>query len=304
MTLKSTLAGLGALSGLGYLLWRQQKQQQANVQFWDPSATMPKRLAVITGASSGIGSTFARALAGRGYDLLLTARRESRLQALAKTLADTHGITADVLTADLSREVDIVRLAGEIAVRKDLHLLVNNAGFGTIGHYADIDLDSQLAMVRVHIEAAMRLTHAALPTLLANRSGGIINLSSIAAFLPAPDNVTYSPSKAYLVTFSRSLAMELAGTGVRVQALCPGFTYTEFHDTARYADFDRHRLPDFLWQPAEEVVRHALDSLAAGPVVCIPGWPNLLITTAAQNPLTAPLFFAYMRRRWAASLSA
>jgi short-subunit dehydrogenase len=225
-------------------------------------------LAVVTGGSAGIGREFAEQLAGRGYDLLLVARDYDRLSRAAAALAAAHGVRAEAFPADLSRDDDVTRLTERIAGAADLAFLVNNAGFGTRGKLAEVDPEKQVAMVRLHTLAPMRLTRAALPVMLRNRSGAIVNVSSVASFIYSAGNANYCATKAYLRVFSESLAAEVVGTGVRVQVLCPGFTRTEFHDRIPVPD----RLPRFAWTTAPAVVRYSLRCLdRGGPTVCIPG---------------------------------
>jgi uncharacterized protein len=225
-------------------------------------------LAVVTGATAGIGREFAEQLAGRGHDLLLVARDRDRLAEAAAALASRHGVETEAFPADLTRDDDVTRLAERIAASPRLTLLVNNAGFGTRGRLAEIDPGRQAAMVRLHTLAPLRLTQAALPAMLRNRAGAVVNVSSVASFVYSAGNANYCATKAYLTTFSEGLAAELAGTGVQVQALCPGFTRTEFH--SRMAEPDR--LPRFAWLSAESVVGHSLRCLDRdGPTVCIPG---------------------------------
>lgn len=225
-------------------------------------------LAVVTGATAGIGREFAEQLAGRKHDLLLVARDAGRLAEAAASLASTHGVETEAFRADLTVDDDVTRLADRIAAAPRLALLVNNAGFGTRGRLAEADAATQVAMVRLHTLTPMRLTQAALPAMLRNRAGAIINVSSVASFIYSAGNVNYCATKAYLTTFSEGLAAELAGTGVQVQALCPGFTRTEFH--SRLAEPDR--LPGFAWLSAQAVVAHSLRCLdRGGPTVCIPG---------------------------------
>lgn len=238
-------------------------------------------VALVTGASAGIGTAFARQLARTGYDLVLVARRKDRLDALATSLRQQHSIEAHVLPADLAHSDDlerVVSVAADVSEAGRLDLLINNAGFGTVGKYADLPLQSQLDMLHVHVTATMRLTKAALPGMLRRRRGGIINVASTAGWYPLPGNATYSATKRYLINFSESLQAELDGLGVCVQALCPGFTYSEFHDREPYriSGFRRERLPGFVWQTAEEVVEASLNALGR-EVVCIPGVHNRAI---------------------------
>jgi hypothetical protein len=226
-------------------------------------------LAVVTGATAGIGREFAEQLAGRGYDLLLVARDRSRLVEAASALTASHRVEVEAFPADLTRDEDVTRLAEWIAGSSRLTLLINNAGFGTRGSLALSDPGRQTAMVRLHVLAPMRLTRAALPVLLAHRTGAIVNVSSIASFVFSAGSVNYCATKAYLTTFTEGLALELRGTGVQAQALCPGFTRTEFH--GRIAGRVERR-PELFWMSAGSVVKHSLRCLdRQGPTVCIPG---------------------------------
>lgn len=229
---------------------------------------MKRGTAVVTGASAGIGREFCRQLAERGHDLVLVARDEARLRELAAALTSTHAITAEVMAADLTLDEDVGRLIVRLRA-PDVTLLVNNAGFGTVGSLATADPVQQERMIRLHVLAPMRLTQAVLPGFLARGRGGIVNVSSVASFIYAPGNVNYCATKAYLTTFSEGLATELRGTGVRAQALCPGFTHSEFHQ--RMGE-DTRRRPRFSWLDAPDVVRASLDQLdRGGPVICVPG---------------------------------
>jgi len=254
----------------------------------------PQKIALITGASSGIGAEFARQLASQGYNLILAARREERLAALSAALAQTHAITAEVLVADLSTPADLARVEQRIGRLENLTVLVNNAGFGTTGPFAQIDLGPQLDMVHLHILASMRLCRAALPGMIAQGRGHIINVSSIASLVPLPENVTYCATKAFLNSFSEALQIELAGTGVKVQALCPGFTFTEFHDSPEFERRSRQPIPNFMWLPAPEVVAASLNALKRDRVIYIPGLKyKLLALLLHLTPATL--------RRWVLS---
>ncbi|MDR3572983.1 MAG: SDR family oxidoreductase [Anaerolineaceae bacterium] len=243
--------------------------------------------ALITGASSGIGAAFARHLAASGHNLVLVGRRKDRLEAVSAAIRQQNSVEVDVLIADLAGEEGVQQVERCIADLDDLDLLVNNAGFGSTGSFAGSDLNRQLDMIHVHVQAPVRFTRAALPGMIARRHGGIINVASLAAFLPSKGNVTYSSSKDYLVTFSEILAMELKGTGVSVQALCPGFTVTEFHDRPELKDFDRSQFPKFMWCSADQVVEASLKGLEGGRVVVVPGWIYRLISLTVRN---SPLY--------------
>ncbi len=260
---------------------------------------MKNNVALITGASSGLGAVFARQLAAQGYDLVLVARREERLAALAAELQQHYPISVEILAADLARSADVERVESRVAEIEGLDVLVNNAGFGTTGRFAEIDLAKSMDMIEVHVTASARLCRAALPGMLARRRGALINVSSVAAFTPLPGNANYAATKAYLLTFSKALHAELRGTGVKVQALCPGFTHTGFHDTAEFEGFKRSQIPGILWMTAEDVVATSLKSLKRNQAVCIPGLKYRLLVAAASSPLMALMLpiWSIMRKR-------
>jgi hypothetical protein len=241
---------------------------------------MPRGTALVTGASAGIGREFSRQLASRGYDLVLVARDAGRLGALSEELSAKHGVTAHVVPADLARDTEVDRVCERIAADPALAMLVNNAGFGTVGTLAAVPPGPQVDMLRLHVLAPMRLTRAALPGMLARRCGALINVSSVASFICSPGNVNYCASKAYLTTFSEGLALELAGSGIAVQALCPSFTHTEFHQRMGP---DTRRRPRFMWMTAEAVVAASLAQLdRQGPVICVPGLRNRMLVAAIR----------------------
>jgi short-subunit dehydrogenase len=237
----------------------------------------PRPRALVTGASAGIGAAFARALAAGGHDLVLVARRQGRLETLAKEVAERHGVAATVETADLAEEADLARLVAAVAADAP-DVLVNNAGFGTLGRFAELDAERELEEIRLNVLALVRLTHAALPGMLARRSGGIVNVSSLAGESPGPFTATYSATKAYVTSFSESLYEELRGSGVVVQALLPGFTRTEFQEVA---GVDPNLVPPFAWMSAERVAALSLQALARGEAVCVPGVGNRLLGAVA-----------------------
>jgi short-subunit dehydrogenase len=221
--------------------------------------------ALITGATAGIGAAFARRLAADGHDLVLVARDTKRLREQATELHDRHGIEAEVLTADLSTEDGIAAVEARLSQpRQPVDLLVNNAGFGNKGSYLDVSMADELTMVKVHIEAVLRLTSAAAASMRERGRGGVVNVASVAAFVPRG---TYGASKAWVVQFTQGAARDLAGSGVRLMALCPGFVRTEFHQRA---GMGTDNIPGWLWLDADKLVAAALSDLARGKSLSIP----------------------------------
>jgi short-subunit dehydrogenase len=235
-------------------------------------------LALVTGASAGIGLAFAERLAKDGHDLILVARRGERLEALAKSLGESHRTKVEVLVADLTDAGDLLTVERRAAEGVDL--LVNNAGFGTVGAFCDLDPDDEEREILLNCLALHRLTRAALPPMVERGSGGVINVSSMAGFLPSPYNATYAATKAFVNSFTEALAEELRGTGVSVQALCPGFTRTEFQDVAQV---DTSAIPSFAWMEAAPVVDASLKALESGEVICVPGVANRLASLGARG---------------------
>ena len=250
-----------------------------------------QRVALISGASSGIGAAFARALAARGYALVLVARRRDRLEELAGELRRNGGTSVEILVADLARDEDLEAVALKIASEKQLELLVNNAGFGALGDYHEADLARQMEMHRVHVLATVRLTHAALRGLVARGRGGVINVSSVAAFVRMPGHTSYSATKAWMNAFTECLHLELksAGSPVRMQALCPGYTYTEFHDVL---GMDRSKVMPMrgFWMTAEYVVAESLRAFDRGDWLVVPGWRYRLLVGVLKH---LPRFLLY-----------
>ena len=253
-------------------------------------------LAVITGASSGIGAAFAAALAKRGYDLVLVARRADLLEAAAQSLADAHRVNAEPFPCDLASDRDLARLEQRVADAANLELLINNAGLGSRGRFFETDLERQDLMHRVHVLATMRLTHAALPAMIARAKGGIINVSSVAGFWQAPGNISYCATKCWMNSFTEGLALELAGarSPVKVQALCPGYTRSEFHTSA---GLKPEHVGESLWMSAEEVVDESLHGLDRGKVFVIPGWRYKAATFLLKHMPRAILRGAAVRQQ-------
>ncbi len=249
-------------------------------------------LAAITGASAGLGAVFARKLAERGYDLLLIARRRERLEQLAATLP----VNCEVMEADLIRDDDVAKVAERLRQAANLELLVNNAGFGLLGRFFETPLEGPDGMHRLHIMATMRLTHAAAPVLVARGKGAIINVSSVAGFWLTPGS-TYSATKHWVNAFSECVYLEMkqAGSPVRVQALCPGFTYTEFHDVA---NIDRGTIPKAWWLSADYVVEESLRALDSDKLFVVPALRyKILVWLSAVLPRFVRHWMALRVRR-------
>lgn len=242
----------------------------------------PFRTALITGASAGLGAEYARQLAAAGTNLILVSRRLDRLDALARELQAKHAVTVEALQADLASPEGLERVERRIAEDANLDLLINNAGFSGRSGFARGEVGDHLSMVQVHVTTTVRLTRAALPSMISRGRGAVINVASIAAFSPF-SGAMYSGTKAFLVMFSENLQAELKGQGIFVQALCPGMTHTEFHEVAA---IDKAIVPKPFWMTAEEVVRISLRQLGRG-AICIPGWKNQAIAFLMRCPVTA-----------------
>jgi short-subunit dehydrogenase len=229
--------------------------------------------ALITGASSGIGQEFARRLAPHARSLILVARRHDRLERLEAELA-RPGLTVHCHAADLADEVQTEALLAALAASGErVNLLINNAGVGDHGFFENSDWSRVNAMLEVNIKALTRLTHAVLPDLVRAGRGAILNVSSIASFLPLPKMAVYAASKAYVTSFSEALRAELRDTGVSVTALCPGPVNTEFAEVAERPDGnDRVPAPEFFKMPAAEVARIGLEAVARDRARAVPGW--------------------------------
>ena len=243
----------------------------------EQAATPAGTTALITGATAGIGAEFARQLAEQGYHVVLVARDANRLQATAQQLENRYGVRTEVLAADLTDDAGVAAVAARLAdPARPVDILVNNAGMGLLNSFEVNDIAEEARHLKLHVETPMRLTHAALQGMLSRRSGRIINVASVAAFLPRG---SYSAAKAWLVSFSRWANLAYSKQGVKVTAVCPGFTHTEFHDRM---GMDKAVTPRWMWLQAERVVREGLADNVKGKAVSIPTKRYKVLTAAIR----------------------
>ncbi|HLK38865.1 MAG TPA: SDR family oxidoreductase [Polyangiaceae bacterium] len=232
------------------------------------------KTALVTGASAGLGVEFSRLFAADGHDLILVARRRDKLEALAAELEKAHGVRAAVLAEDLIDRAAPDRIAGWLAERgAGVEFLVNNAGFGTTGVFADLDVERELSLLQVNVTALVHLTRLLLPSMVARKSGRILNVGSTAGFQPGPFMANYYASKAFVNSFTEALSFELGGTGVTATLLCPGATHTEF---AGVAGNDKSALFRAGAMNASDVAAQAYRDMMKGRTIVIPGWRNKL----------------------------
>jgi len=232
--------------------------------------------ALVTGATVGIGESFTRLLAQNGYNIVLVARDLPRLQERAKTLESTFGIAATVIQADLATDAGCKTIEDFIA-NNPIDVLINNAGFGINKAFTMSQLDAEQQLLDVLVRTPMRLMHVALPGMKERNKGVIINVSSVAGWIAGG---TYSAAKSYLTVLSESLHTELSSTNVKVSALCPGFTRTEFHQRGRMS---MKGLPAFMWLNSDKLVAKAWKDAAGGKAVSVPGWQYQLLTFVMRN---------------------
>lgn len=230
------------------------------------------KLALVTGASSGIGLEMAKVLAEQGSDLVVVARSADKLEALAKELERDFDTKTEVLAADLSDPADLAKVEARVAdVAHPVDLLVNNAGFGLAGKFGEVPVDDEERMIRLNVVALTRLTHAAVTAMKPRGRGGILNVSSIGGFVPSYNYATYGAAKSYVTAFTEVLHEELRGTGVHATVLAPGFTRTGFQATSGN---DATGIPEFLWQTAREVAVEGLKAVERNRTVWVPGLKN------------------------------
>lgn len=237
---------------------------------------MPRPVALITGPTSGLGAGYARRYARDGFDLVLVARDVARLDDLANELRAANGIDVEVLSADLADAEGRARVAERLSL--GVQILVNNAGFGTSGEFWTADPALLQAQLDVNVTAVMQLTRAALPSMVAAAQGCVINIASVAGLLSGRGS-TYSASKAWVVSFSEGLANGLAGSGVGIHAVCPGFVHTEFHERA---GIDMKSIPSMMWLNVDDVISESLADIAKGKVVSVPGIQYKALTTVGR----------------------
>jgi uncharacterized protein len=254
--------------------------------------------ALVTGASSGIGEALARELAARRVDLVLVARSVERLTALAGELGSDHGVDVEVLPADLTDDEQLTAVEDRLrATDVPVDLLVNNAGVGQVGHFADLDVEGAQQQVALNVIAPLRLTHAALPG-LRERGGAVLNVSSIGANQPVPQMATYAATKAFLTSWSEALFEELRGSGVHVTVLAPGFTRSNFVEAAA-AGTEASRIPSFIWSDPTDVARAGLDGVARGRAVVTPGPLYALgagVSSVTPSPVSRRVIGEFIRR--------
>ena len=236
--------------------------------------------ALITGATAGIGASYTKLLAKQGYDLVLVARDLPRLNKMAKELSKTYKVKVETIKADLTAPNQLIKVEKRLSNKsKPIEVLINNAGFGIKQSFTDSDIKKEQELLDVLVTAPMRLTHLVLPQMLKRDSGVIVNVSSVASWITGG---TYSAAKSYLTVFSEYLHTELRGTNIKISALCPGFTRTEFHERGKMR---MSGLPNFMWLTSDQVAAKSWRYVNANKVVCIPGWQYLILSTIAR---TAP----------------
>ncbi|MBX3481014.1 MAG: SDR family oxidoreductase [Caulobacter sp.] len=245
---------------------------------------MARRLALITGASAGIGAAFARVYAAHGYDVALTARRADKLTALADDISLRAGVETLTIAADLADPAAPDAILGELTAHgRHVDALVNNAGYGLTGLYAETDWGDQKDFIQVMVTAPSELAHRVVAGMVERKFGRIVNVASLAGLMPgAAGHTLYAASKSYMVRFSQSLHLETENTGVHVSALCPGFTYSEFHDVNGTRDLVTRSTPGWLWLGADEVAANGYEAAEANRPVCVPGAPNKAIAVLAK----------------------
>lgn len=249
------------------------------------------KTALITGATSGIGKVFAYYFAKAGYDLVITGRREKIIHTLAEKISKKYHVSVEVFIIEISNPLELDELVQKVKEIRELEVLVNNAGFAIRGTFVENDFNQHEAMMRVHILAVMKLTHAVIPNMLLRRKGFIINVSSTGAFVIGPHNTVYCGTKAFIKIFTESLHLELLNTEIRVQVLCPGFVITDFHKRMGFNLVKLQKNRGIIrWMTPKEVVASSIRDLAKGKAVSIPGKSNQLLYYISRF-LPRPLYY-------------
>lgn len=229
------------------------------------------KTAIITGATSGIGASFAKILASRGYNLIITGRRKEKIQKLADELSKKYNIKIEVIIAELSNEKDVSNIIEHISKINNIDILINNAGYSIFKNFSDTTNTEIDKIVSVHILTVTKIINAVLPKMTRQGYGNIINVSSLGAILPIKKDAVYCGTKSFLITFSESLYMEVRDKGIKVQALCPGLTRTDFHSKLNMKSSDKEKLEQFELMSPDEVADYSLKCLNKNRVICIPG---------------------------------
>ncbi|CAB4654390.1 unannotated protein [freshwater metagenome] len=233
--------------------------------------------ALVTGATAGIGAAYARLLAKNKFDLVLVARDKKRLANTAKSLSKEFGVKVEVLVADLTKTSQLAKVEKRVSSKsKPIEVLINNAGFGLNKSFLDSDVSGEQELLDVLVTAPMRLTHAVLAVMKSRNSGTVVNVSSVASWIAGG---TYSAAKSYLTVLTESLHTELRGTNIKISALCPGFTRTEFHQRGK---MKMNGLPNFMWLTAEKVVTKSWQDAKSGKVISVPGWQYLILSSISR----------------------
>lgn len=247
--------------------------------------------ALVTGASSGIGVALAYELARRGHALILVARREDRLRDMAAQISGEHGVRVEWIAADLTDAADRDRIVAEVASRGlVVDMLINDAGMGTSGRFFEIPIEREIQMIRLNVEAMVALCGAFVPGMVERGSGGVLNVASVSGFMPVPQQATYSASKAFVLTFTEALTIDLHGTGVTATALCPGPVKTEFEGIIE-------GLPSALFVDPARVAREAIDALEHGRRSVVPGALNK-VNAVSGRYTPRGVFLPLARRFW------
>ena len=257
-------------------------------------------VSAISGASSGFGAIYARRFAEKGHDLLLVARRQDRLDELAARLREKYNVRVETMRADVSKPDELLAVEKRVESLKNLEYMVNSAGFGGNRQFPDVDIDLETRMIQVHCIATMRLSRAALLPMTARGRGRLINIASAAGYLAGWGAADYTGTKAYILTFSRSLQADVRNKGVRVQALAPGFVRTEFHDSETMKDSGvKERIWSPLWCSAEKVVSDSLRQIERPirTVACVPTLLYKLVAWGGSAWCLAPFRVLFSGRR-------